>query len=162
MSMFQGKTGSLSGWFFIAVLVSGLLLSSCIPAQPVQTTQPALNSTPGVPKAIGNDPTNTAQPILNNPSDDAPGGAIDGPLSVVIESPADNTIVNHSPLEITGQADPETVITINDTIILVEEDRRFSVEIALVDGINLIEIIASDQDENQEFFYLTVDYEVQP
>ena len=146
-------------------LVFVLLLAACatpqagqatLPAQPgVELTQAALPRQPGAS-------TNTAQSVVINPQSNGPASVIDGPLSVVIESPADNAVVNQSPLEISGQADPQTVLTINDTIVLIEKDRRFSVKVDLVEGINIIEMIASDQDENQEIFYLTVDYEKQP
>lgn len=65
-------------------------------------------------------------------------------------------------MTINGRADPDTVISIQDALVVVPEDRRFRVQITLVEGINLIEIIASDRDENQEVFYLTVDYVREP
>ena len=75
------------------------------------------------PVELGNNP---AQPPAIKPENNPSNGGIDGPLSVVIESPAENVVVNQSPIEISGQADPETVLTINDVIVLIGPDRRFS------------------------------------
>lgn len=146
------------------VILSSMLLASCVQSQtsdPSQTSPSPTSATPNSPIKPAA-PTYTAQPPAIKPENNPSNGGIDGPLSVVIESPAENVVVNQSPIEISGQADPETVLTINDVIVLIGPDRRFSVKVDLEDGINLIEIVASDLDEHQEAYYLTVDYEKQP
>jgi hypothetical protein len=146
------------------MLFLSLALSGCATAQAIYSKSLGLLgiSQPDRSLTTNTQPIENNQPIVNNQPTASSSAPIDGPLSVVIESPSDDITVNQSPLEISGQADPGTVISINDEIILVQEDRRFSVQIALVEGINLVEIIASDLDENQEAFYLTVDFELQP
>lgn len=90
---------------------------------------------------------------------DAAVEVFQGPLSVIIKSPADNAVVQVSPVEINGEANPETVISINDVVILVDEKRTFQALIPLQPGENLIEITASDVEGKQDFAYLTLLYE---
>lgn len=143
-----------------------LLLAACVPGQAGQATLPSPSGVQPSQAALLSQPdtqTNTAQSAdVIDPQSNTPVKPIDGPLSVVIESPADGAVVNQSPLQINGWADPQTVLTIDDTIVLIEQDRHFSVHVDLAEGINIIEMIASDRDENQEIFYLTVDYDKQP
>jgi hypothetical protein len=148
----------------VITLFLSLALSGCATAQAIYSKSLGLLgiSRPDSSMTTNTQPIENNQPIVNNQPTATSSAPIDGPLSVVIESPADDITVTESPLEISGQADPGTVISINDEILLVQEDRRFSVQITLVEGINLIEIIASDLDENQEAFYLTVELELQP
>ena len=87
--------------------------------------------------------------------------AFDGPLSVKIYQPADNEILDTATVLMTGEADPGTVININENILLIDDSHTFSVEIALESGINLIEITASDAQNNQDFAYLTLYYETE-
>ncbi len=74
----------------------------------------------------------------------------------------DNEAVQNSPVEIAGRADPGTVVTINDNILLVDNSQAFSLQLALEPGANVIEITASDTSENQGFAYLTLYYDPQP
>jgi hypothetical protein len=84
-----------------------------------------------------------------------------GPLSVIITQPSDNEMIRISPVEITGQADPGTVVTINDTILLVDGSQKFHTKLDLEPGINVIEITASDPNDHQDFSYLTLVYDPQ-
>jgi hypothetical protein len=170
MKNLVGSCGSARLTLLVVLL---LAISACTPtsaALPITTdsaVQPAASPTQGQltsPQKIAG-PTATAQAVIINtvmPPVSLPEGTLSGPLSIVIESPADNETVTQTPLEIRGQAEPNTVITFNDTIIVVGDDGRFSVKIDLEDGINIIEIIASDLDENEVAYYLTVEYEPQP
>jgi len=67
-----------------------------------------------------------------------------------IESPRDEKLeVNKKELEIKGRTDPEVSLTINQRLVLVENDGSFSHLITLSTGENLIEIMAVDQAGNQ-------------
>lgn len=84
-----------------------------------------------------------------------------GPKSVEITNIADDSLVNSNPLDISGMADPGTVISINDEIAAVGKDRMFTVSVKLDEGLNVLEINASDPQGDQETAYLTVTYESQ-
>ena len=80
------------------------------------------------------------------------------PLWVKILSPEDGATVTTQAVKVIGQAPTETVITINDEIILVQQDQSFEVEILLQEGSNLIDIVASDLSGNEIYIPLTVFY----
>ncbi len=81
-----------------------------------------------------------------------------GPLSVLITSPADGAEITGGAVELKGEADPETVISVDDQIVVAGQDRKFSIPLNLSAGLNIIEITASDLDGNQGTVYLTLTY----
>ncbi len=79
-----------------------------------------------------------------------------GALWVRILSPADNEIVTARSVEVQGEAPADTVLSINDEILVVSADQAFSLPVELEEGVNVIEIVASDYDGNEVFFIITV------
>ena len=88
-----------------------------------------------------------------------PWEEVSGTLWVRILSPADNEIVNVSSVEVQGEAPADTVLSVNDEIVIVSSDQVFSLPVALEEGINVIEIVASDYDENEVSFIMTITYQ---
>ena len=82
-----------------------------------------------------------------------------GPLHVTIASPADETVVAVPQVDVAGQAPRDTVITINDAIVVVGANGQFSVTVPLQDGPNELDVLASDPDGNQVSATLFVTYE---
>jgi hypothetical protein len=82
-----------------------------------------------------------------------------GSLTVKILEPQDGVAVSTSVVTVKGQAPPETVVTVNDDILLVEADGKFESDVALDEGPNVIEIVASDLEGNEVTFIVTVTYE---
>ncbi len=74
-------------------------------------------------------------------------------------SPQDGDTVDTPTIKVKGQAPAETVITINDKILVVSADLSFETEVNLEEGPNLIEIVASDLNDNEVDIQLTVNYE---
>jgi hypothetical protein len=123
-----------------------------IATQPATPEQP-----PATPTAA---PVNTVTPQVALPETTPVIATQDNPaLWVKILSPEDGATVTTQKLKVTGQAPPETVITINDEIILVPQDASFEVEIILEEGSNLIEVVASDLSGNEIYLPITVIYE---
>jgi hypothetical protein len=58
-----------------------------------------------------------------------------------------------------GDAPPETVVTVTDDILVVGADGKFESDVALEEGPNVIEIVASDLEGNEVTFIVTVTYE---
>ena len=135
----------------VIFLLALLLLCACTPGGAV------VDSSPTAPPAPSPIPTNTV--LVQTPQPAATAEVFQGPLSVVILSPLDSALVQISPVEIKGEAEPGTVISIDDTTILVDKNRTFLVQLPLQPGTNLIEIIASDPEGKQVFAYLTLVYE---
>lgn len=156
-----------------AVLIFLFSLSACAPgtvapAGSTQVTAPVTASpapTAAAPEAPTRAPTarqDTAVPAAPLPLEETPSGSpFQGPLSVIIQYPPDNSTVQTDRVELTGEADPGTVISIDDEIVVVGQDRKFSVPLALEEGPNVFEITASDPDGNQATVYLTVTYDPQ-
>ena len=82
-----------------------------------------------------------------------------GPLVVTLTSPADETVVSAPQVDVAGQAPAETVISIGDSITVVDASGQFSIPVPLEEGPNSLEIVASDPDGNQVTVTLTVTYD---
>jgi hypothetical protein len=68
-------------------------------------------------------------------------------------------VVATSQIEVSGLASPGAVVTVNDNILIVGADGIFQTTISLDQGLNLIEVIASDDAGNQASIELTISYE---
>ena len=82
-----------------------------------------------------------------------------GPLHVTITAPADNAVVSVSQVAVAGLAPPETVLTINDSLIVVDGTGEFSTTVPLQLGPNELDVLASDPDGNQVTTQLIVTYD---
>jgi hypothetical protein len=83
-----------------------------------------------------------------------------GPLRVTITSPANETVVSLPQVDVVGQAAPEAVITINDTVVVVVgASGQFSATVPLQEGPNELDVLASDTDGNQANARLIVTYD---
>lgn len=82
-----------------------------------------------------------------------------GDFKIQILSPQDGEVVKTKQIEVSGNAPVETVITINDQIILVSSSGDFSAPVSLEEGPNVIELVASDEKGNELDIILTVMYE---
>jgi hypothetical protein len=153
----------------IALLPAACVKSAANPPAAVQPTSaaPAAPAT-SVPQPAA--PTTQPATAATSPSaassEQTPAGApgsegTRGPLSVVIYSPQDGAVVNTADINVVGEADPDTVISINDDIVLTGPERKFSAPLHLDEGPNIIEITASDDNGNQGTIYLTIFYDTQ-
>jgi Glucodextranase, domain B len=150
----------------IFILLVFLLATACAPAPLVTEDQVARNTEtqPAAPvelpaaqtSALQN--TSSPQHTLPETTPVAPPGT-SAALWVKILTPEDGATVTTQAVKITGQAPPETVITINDEILVVPQDQSFEVEVLLQEGPNLIDIVASDLSGNELYIPLTVFYE---
>jgi hypothetical protein len=82
-----------------------------------------------------------------------------GPLSVSITSPANDAVVNTPQVTVTGKAPPDTVITVNDAIVVVDATGQFSATVDLDTGPNELAIKASDAAGDETDSQLIVTYE---
>ncbi len=104
----------------------------------------------------------TSGPAVVTPATTAPATAATPPgglLTVTILSPEDNVVVSAPQVEITGQSAPNAVITLNDEITLADATGAFSAAVPLVEGPNVIEVVASDVDGNEAVLQLFVTYD---
>lgn len=82
-----------------------------------------------------------------------------GSLTVKLLEPQDGAAVNTNVVKVKGEAPPETVVTVNDDILVVGSDGKFEIDIQLEQGPNVIELVASDLEGNEVSFDVTVTYE---
>lgn len=84
--------------------------------------------------------------------------ASSGSLWMKVLSPKNGDTVTTPTVTVIGQAPVETVVTVNDEIILVSQDQTFKQEVTLQKGSNLIQVLASDTSGNEVYVPITVVY----
>jgi len=87
-----------------------------------------------------------------------PATAVLGQRFLTIREPADQSIVRASPVTIQGQAPPNAVVSINEGLVEVDANGIFSLRVALEEGANLFDIIATDEEGNEATVELIVFY----
>jgi hypothetical protein len=80
------------------------------------------------------------------------------PLTLTIYSPADQSIVSQPSVEIRGEVSMDAVLTINNDTYLLPPG-IFIETVALEEGPNTIQIIASDMNGNEVDLILTITYQ---
>jgi hypothetical protein len=109
-------------------------------------------------------PDEVLQPQPGNPEVPNGQGYVDIKLGsrTVRVNAADMMTVNNSNFTLTGQAPEGTVISANDQIALVGTDQKFAFPLTLVEGPNLIEIEASNSEEQTAGINLVLLYAPSP
>lgn len=74
----------------------------------------------------------------------------------------EESIVQQERFTLIGEAPIETIISVNDEIVVVGKEESFSIELGLEEGVNLIEVVASNLIGDQVAFQLIVTYEPTP
>jgi len=80
-------------------------------------------------------------------------------LWLQVLSPQDEAVINLPQVDVIGSAPADTVVSVNDEILIVGDDQQFKATVSLDEGPNLIEILASDENGNEMSLLLTVTYE---
>lgn len=75
-----------------------------------------------------------------------------------IIEPEDESIVAQTPIRVSGSAALDAIVSVNGNIVDVGDNGAFSVGINLLEGPNLLEIIATDSEGNAASQILTVIY----
>ena len=143
---------------YVTLLALILTLAAC---SPTPTTAPLLTSpvSPTSPVMIATAVPQEALSTTIIPSTVASTPETSGSLWLQVLSPLDEAIVNTPQVDVTGSAPAGAVISVNDEILIVGSDDQFKTTVALDEGPNLIEILASDENGNEMSALLTVTYE---
>lgn len=127
-----------------------------IPTQPLIASTPT--ATPLPAQATLPPPTIVVlEPAPTLAVETTPTPASDFPLSV--ETPLDGETLRASPWRVIGQTQPGALVSVNDVIGFANDEGRFALEIALQDGVNVLEVLASNAAGEQVFVILTVVYQ---
>jgi hypothetical protein len=137
----------------VILILSLVFIIACIstPAPAPAGTLPPTSEIPATSaETVGSTPT--SQPGAN-PT------VASGTLWLNILSPLDQAVVNVPQIEVVGQAPPDTVVSINDEVVVVGPEGQFTTVVALVEGPNAIEIVASDVEGTEVDTILSVVYQ---
>ena len=133
---------------------------------PLETSLPIPSPTPSLVDAPTPLP---AQPTLPPPTiivpevpptlavSTTPTPASNFPLTV--ETPRDGETVSASPWLVVGQTQPGALVSVNDVVGFANDEGRFSLPAALLLGVNVLEVIASNAAGEEVFVILTVIYQ---
>lgn len=81
-----------------------------------------------------------------------------GPFTLTISSPADLAVVNQAQVDLKGEVNRTTVLTVNDDTYLLQKG-TFSEPLKLEEGVNAVQIVGSDMDGNEVDLILSITYE---
>jgi len=79
-------------------------------------------------------------------------------VSLTVTEPLDETTVYVADLVVKGQTEPDAVVSVNEAVVDVDAEGKFSTTVTLEEGPNLIEVLASDCEGNEGSVTLTVIY----
>ena len=144
------------------LLIPALMLVTAA-CTPTPTTVPKLPS-PALSIAATASATPVPQQIIPatpvQPTETAlPATESAGTLLLQVLSPQDEAVVNTQQVDVIGSAPAGAVVTVNDEILIMSTEGQFKTTVALEEGPNLIEILASDENGNEASLLLTVTYE---
>ncbi len=77
---------------------------------------------------------------------------------LTVTQPADNSIINADKVEVRGRTSPGAVVSVNDELVEVDGEGNFTMMVVLEEGPNIIEVIASDLEGNEESRILAIIY----
>jgi len=108
-------------------------------------------------------------PVVNPAGTEAPPGSpgqsgatqppSGEPLALQVLSPQQGAVVKTPQVVVSGTSTPGAVVTVNDDILEVGADGKFQSTLTLVQGNNVIEIDASDDQGNEQTIELNVIYQ---
>jgi len=80
-------------------------------------------------------------------------------LSLAVTSPQDEVVVKDAAIRVVGRSSPDAVVSVNGNIVrTMDIEGNFSALVSLVEGPNLLEVIATDYRGGQASQVLTVIY----
>jgi len=146
----------------VITLVTVLLLvltAACAPAPGEITPAP----TP-TPEEITPPPTPTPEEVTPTPPPEevtpppTPEPTPEPEFFLTVTQPADDSIINADEVEVRGRTTPGAVVSVNGELAEVDEEGNFTMMVVLEEGPNLIEVIASDLEGNQQGHTLVIIY----
>ena len=93
------------------------------------------------------------------PATPLPPAAVAGEFSLTVSEPQNETVVSTELLRVVGRTSPDAIVSVNGRIVrYVDVDGNFSTVINLMEGPNLVEVLASDYAGHRASQSLTVVY----
>ncbi len=88
----------------------------------------------------------------------APTPALKPEFSLTVTEPTDESIINADKVEVIGITTPGAVVSVNGELAEVDGEGNFTMMVVLEEGPNIIEVIASDLEGNEESRTLVIMY----
>lgn len=132
-----------------------------VTAAPVATPAPARVTPTPAPTPRPEATPRPAPPVTPVPAPAAtpsPTATAQVPLFLNIASPAAESITRDRVITVRGKTTPDAVVTVGVSNIEVDEQGNFSTNVTLAEGVNIIEVLASDLGGNSKGQVLTVIY----
>lgn len=141
----------------VGVLIMGFALAACAGVAATPSTKPS-GALPILPTVApeGQTPAVPAAGATGHAGNSTPLS-----LQVRIDSPEDNSTLNTPQVEVKGYTTPGAVVTVDDIITLADASGAFSAKVPLIEGPNVLEVLASDAQGNEGYLELTVTYDPQ-
>ena len=96
--------------------------------------------------------------IIYVPSAETPPQVSETGFFLTVTEPTDESIINVDKVEVIGITTPGAVVSINGELAEVDEEGNFTMMVVLEEGPNIIEVIASDLEGNEESHTLVIVY----
>jgi uncharacterized protein YfaP (DUF2135 family) len=125
-----------------------IVAAGCTGSRASETPAPANTQTPS--------PTATAIVAPTSAPTEATTATAARAFFLEVTAPGDEEVLRTSPVEVQGRTMPDAVVSVNGEAVEVDADGQFLRSVALEEGPNTIEVIASDFQGNQESVVLTV------
>ncbi len=94
-----------------------------------------------------------APPVQTKP---VPSPVPSGILPFKVTQPVDGATINSGSVVVKGQTAPGATVSVNDEIITADDQGNFSVSVSLQPGPNAIDVVAIDEDGNENEFLIIV------
>ena len=119
---------------------------------------PAPTATPVPTATVPPSPTATPEPTATPLATATPEPTLATELFLEVITPEDGSVVSQETIVIEGITTPDAVVSIDGGTIGVNAQGKFSVEVSLQEGANIIEAAASNLTGEQESTLLSVVY----
>ncbi len=77
-------------------------------------------------------------------------------FSLTVTQPADNSLSNTERIEVRGHTNPGAVVSADQVITRADDQGNFTMTVRLEEGLNVIEVVASDETGNEATVNLTM------
>ncbi len=121
-----------------------VLVVACAPA-PAEITPPPAPTPAPTPTPI---PTPTPEPTPTPKPE----------FFLTVTQPADDSIINADKVEVRGRTTRGAIVSVNGELAEVDEEGNFTMMVVLEEGPNIIEVIASDLEGNEDGRTLVIIY----
>ncbi len=90
------------------------------------------------------------------PAQPVPNPVLPGILPLKVTQPIDGATINSDSVVVKGQAGSGATVSVNDEVVTADDQGNFSVSVSLQPGPNAIDVVAIDEDGNENEFLIIV------